>query len=235
MKKYLIPAILSVSLFISACGGEETTNTGTPSTDSTKTEEKPLEMPETIRYRDANAGFNFSYPSKIKVNGDKNTLGVSVKAVPVEMLDENEDGISIEDANASREAMPQGEFGVAETGAVAAEQYLQQIGDGENDWAQDFAVLTEGDPCEVIFERKLVFFKDGYRVAISVTGDKAALMAEFPDYFQTDDNNCGGGMVWKSEADQEKFYKYARTEAESGPAADWSDLYWDVMQSVEMK
>jgi len=110
---------------------------------------------------------------------------------------------SKEDILGDEQALKNGQFGMSPGFSVKESQKVVKIDSTLN--AKEFTTLGMYEVCDVLPTRTLIFFKNGYKVTVVLQAwavDK--ITSQLPQYFKTDEANCGNSPIWKN---QTQFYK----------------------------
>ncbi|MBP6993696.1 hypothetical protein KBB12_00450 [Candidatus Woesebacteria bacterium] len=177
--------------------------------------------PGWLTYENSETGFSFAYPSTIGFNDepqDANNINLTVN---VEKLADIPDELPM---NAGRlDALKDKERLAYGVGA-----------DVVNVGALRGAVSTtfvQFEVCSVMFVRTLTFYPGEYRVRLSLYGPKAQIMEEMPEYFKTDELNCGAEKVW--ELDQIPAFELKLQNGEGmGVAQQWYTLFDSIVKTI---
>jgi len=178
-------------------------------------------------YDNEAVGFSFAYPYSVALNSkEKNEDQLLFLKVSVDKIAglEGTMGYNEETALKNIEALKNGEYGEIVDIPFLASQKIQKLSGEIN--AQDFMVFGRFEICDVTLERKLVFYKNGYQVVITLYGDKERLLTTASEYFTTNPENCGEQLIWDFEK-QDDFYKFLSTTTDK-------DLrhFYDIFESI---
>lgn len=184
-------------------------------------------------YENEEAGLFFNYPSNIvlKEEGERyqnNELSLMIDIVEMDAI-EDLMGYDKESSLLNMEALANGEYGDKADFALEVSQKVRNLGDVN---AQEFMVLGRFEVCDVTFERKLMFFKDGQRYRITVRGNKDLIASTMPEYFEKNEENCADELIWNFEK-QEEFYKVLSEGKGSAEVQEWFDSFDKVIDTIK--
>ncbi len=195
-------------------------------------EAKPAEkeikqnIPNDIMFSSPQADFAFVYPqdkvilsSSPYLNAGRDKLALYVQISKIEDLE------NPEKATEEKEALEGGDFGKEDDFAYSPSKKVYEVG---NRKVKEYMVFSRNDICSATFERKAVFYNEGYRVEITLLGNKDKITKSMEKYFTRDRENCGQDPVWVP-GGQDSFYQ----EIISGEASEEARQWYDVFESVK--
>lgn len=142
-------------------------------------------------------------------------------------------GYDSHNARLSEEALKKGEYGPSIDKPVKGSEKVAKVGDG---YGKSFVTLGYFEVCDVVFLRKLIFYRNGYEIVVSVEGVKNDIISTMPEYFTTDAENCGDIKIWpfrdRSVNKQREFYQTVSTGGGSFPARQWYDMFERVIAGI---
>jgi hypothetical protein len=186
----------------------------------------------TKSYEDEKAGFSLQYPSGVSLNEtDKsNAFQLKIQVDDVQSV-EGDMGYGKETTMKNMSSLNKGEFGENVDWPVEESKKVIKIGDVN---AQEFMVLGGPDVCDVLFERKAYFFRNNYRVVITLEAPKDFFVDTLTQYFKTDKGDCGGGEIWGA-SEQKNFYQ----DLENGNAPEgiksWFGMFDQIINSIKFR
>jgi len=100
------------------------------------------------------------------------------------------------------ESLKNGQFG---SSIGFSEKQSQKVVKIDNSlYGKEFTILRQFEICDVLPTRTFIFFKNGYKVSVTLQAwavDK--IESELPQYFTTNQENCGDSLIWKNSS---QFY-----------------------------
>jgi len=100
------------------------------------------------------------------------------------------------------ESLKNGQFGFSPGFSLKQSQKVVKIDNSLN--GKEFTTLGMFEVCDVLPTRTLIFFKNGYKVSVVLQAWAVnKITSELPQYFKTDQENCGNTLIWKN---QNQFY-----------------------------
>ncbi|MFH1111610.1 MAG: hypothetical protein V1712_00900 [Patescibacteria group bacterium] len=186
-------------------------------------------------YEDKVAGFSLKYPADIilhKVNDSysQTNLELYIGSAKIDSLS-NPMGYDKETAMKVEQALRQGNYGESIDWPLDISKKVKNLGPIN---AQQFMVLSQLDSCSLRFERNLIFFNNSYEVTITLQGPKDIIISHNPQYFATDEENCGEETIWNFEK-QDQFYQDLAEGKLTGEAQKWFNLFDDIVNTIEIK
>ncbi|MFH0845929.1 MAG: hypothetical protein V1851_00815 [Patescibacteria group bacterium] len=181
----------------------------------------------TLVFSDENTGFSFNYPDYLifRTKGDTYDNNIFSLTVDIDDIDSlNYSGFDKEKINQTIVALKMGSYGNSPDQSLPKSEritYLKGMG------AQDFLVLSRSDVCDVVFERKLVFYKNNKRFVVTVNGPKDEIITSIPEHMTKDEENCGENSVWDIDL-QNKFYN----DLVAGFSSETAQKWFGAMDSI---
>jgi hypothetical protein len=164
-----------------------------------------------------------SYPYSSVDYGDL-SLSVSISAL------ETLKGTMKENALEERDALINGKPGPDTDFSFEPSKKIINIGDV---FVKDYLVLGRYDVCDVAFDRKAVFYNNGYQVQILLSADKEKIQENMGQYFIYDELNCLEEKVWDPDK-QDEFYDKLTTGQASESALEWYETFDDIMYLLQI-
>jgi len=245
MKKFIFLTILLISLVLTGCvlkndGVNEDEGRPVASDEQEEevvdteedTEEDPIASWET--YTDSNANFSLKYSSDIKLNPGEPPLELSLY-ITVEEVNSLPDEYPLNYGRLSAlediSALGRGEYGIDCDFAFDESKEVIKIGDK---YAKSFVVFGRFEVCSVTFERKAIFYNDGYRVILTLSGAKNEIKEGMSQYFKYDESNCGKFEIWDFDK-QDDFYNDLVNKDASSAAQNWYEFFDSIIETIEIK
>ncbi|MDD2731968.1 MAG: hypothetical protein PHI53_02105 [Candidatus Pacebacteria bacterium] len=141
-------------------------------------------------------------------------------------------GYTKEIALQDEESLKNGQFGYSPPFSLKASQKVVKIDD--KIWGKEFTTLGQIDICNVLPTRELIFFKNSYKIVVSLQAWAInKIKTELPQYFETNQESCGDSLIW---ANQNQFYNdlangiiSSETEAEI-----WYNTFDKIVSTIEL-
>ncbi|MCX6383127.1 MAG: DUF3298 domain-containing protein [Actinobacteria bacterium] len=194
--------------------------------------ENQADFQKPVSFISKEAGFSMDYPSDIVtfstnpyVNASGNDILLSVQINKIDELGEQTLGYDKATALKDQGELKNGQFGEDIDFPFEASKKVLKIKDI---YAKGFVVFRRLEVCDVVFERKLIFYNNGYQVVITLETGKDKIIQSMPDFFGIDKENCGDLLTWKRQdgkSSQDEFYKALVSKSASGMAQDWYDTF----------
>ena len=173
-------------------------------------------------YADPVVGFSLKYPKSVLLNDESEFPSQMVLSVVTEKLSDIPEDLPLmmgrKDALLEKAALEKGEEDVVKLGSVNGRLST---------------TYSRFEVCSVLFERTITFYQNEYRVKVTLLPPRAKLMAEMPDFFQVDPDNCGPNMMWN----QDKKLDFESTLAAHegvGVAQEWYDTFKTMVGTIQM-
>lgn len=188
------------------------------------------------------AGFSIEYPSDSTefctnpyVSASGSPMLLSIEISPLNEIDSQQtNGYDKETSLKDQEALKDGKFGESIDFSYAPSEQVIKIGDT---FGKDFMVLGRFNECDVLFERKLIFYNNGCRIILTLEMEKDEIIKSMPDFFGIDNENCGDALTWKRSGDensQDDFYNALSSKTASIIAQDWYNTFDLIVNSLKM-
>jgi hypothetical protein len=176
-------------------------------------------------HENSKAGFSLKFPHDV-ILGEN----LRIESEFVSSLGERPLGYTTENATNIRDSLATGEFGKNEIDwPLEDSKQVKSLGVLNG---QDFLVLGRFEVCDVTFERKLVFYSNDHQTIITLETPKEPIIAENPEIFTTDAENCFEEKIWNFDK-QVDFYK-SLSKGKSGEAAQaWFDTFDAIVETIE--
>lgn len=209
----------------------ETTPTPTPT--PPQFEEEIDETTGWTTYTDSAVGFTLKYPSKVVRKSssgearESNELSLTIFSRLVDELDFS-NGYDRETALEDRQALSEGNFGEAIDWPLEASKKVRKI---NNKYAKDFLVLIRFHIEDVAFERKLIFYNDGYQTVVTLFVAKDNVTSSMPQYFKTQETGEGEWSSWDLDRIDD-FYKALTEGKGSSVAQEWYDTFDKIVETI---
>lgn len=180
-------------------------------------------------YVDEKAKFSIKYPVNIALDKSFATsLSLSIRVEKVDSLINETMHYDKETALNDEKELAKGNYG---RGADFSLPISRKVRNLEIVNGQEFMVLSRFEVCDVTFERKLIFYRNDYRVLITLHGDRDNIVVDNPKYFKIDQVNCGNIKVWDYEK-SEQFYIDLERNTLTGDAQNWFNLFDDIINTM---
>ncbi len=184
------------------------------------------------------SGFFCEYPSKmLSLSNEaffpsnlRNMLFV-IEITKIEDIQEGTLGYDIETSRQDEKSLQQGDYGQEIDFAFAPSQKVLFL---EEATAKEFMVFSRFELCSVVFERKAIFYKNGYQFILTVAADPEEMIKGNPKYFILD-KDCGSMPIWVYEEEhssQEDFYRALTNQELSSFAQQWLEAYDFVISGI---
>ena len=137
-----------------------------------------------------------------------------------------------EDVLLDQQSLSDGEYGQDIDLALPASR---QVIDFDTWYAKQYMVLEDGDVCNLVFNRSLIFYAKGYqiRVSLSLNKDKQTQIVEQMPQFFISKPACGDQLVW-GENKQIDFYQTLATHQGSGLAQEWYSIFDRIISTIKL-
>ena len=208
-------------------------SSGTEANDNTGSQNTTPEPENNLMFLSSEANFAFvyshkdlalsSYPAQ---PGDYGDMSLSVSITGLEMLE----GDTRDKALDEREALENGDFGPDTDFSFEPSREVVER-NGIN--VKEFLVFGRYDVCDVAFDRKAVFYNNGYQVQITLCADKETITESMGQYFTYDEINCREEIVWDHEL-QDEFYEKLVSKQAASPALDWYKTFDEIMYLLQI-
>ncbi len=180
-------------------------------------------------YEDKEAGFSLKYPYTVTMDEKAGNLVLSIESIKIDELDYP--GFDKEEVLNDVQFLKDGQPGTNYFDwSLDASEKIRDLG-GLN--AQEFMVLARFEVCDVVFERQLLFYNNGYRVLITLREDKDNIIDNLPQYFEKNEENCGTDAIWNFEK-QEQFYQELVASKSFFTAQEWFNTFDKIVDTIEV-
>ena len=152
------------------------------------------------------------------------SLNVSIKAVDAL------EGVMRDTAIDEREALEKGDFGPDSSFSLEPSRKVINTGDV---FVKEFLVFGRYDICDVAFERRAVFYNNGYQVLITLLADKDKIAEGMEEYFTYDEVNCLEEKVWAPDG-KDDFYGQLVSGKAASTALEWYETFDDIMHLLQI-
>jgi hypothetical protein len=180
-------------------------------------------------YREPKSGMTFSYPPDILINAPTEGGNQTTLKVTAQKLNEIEDltmNYTAEQAYKDQQSLLKGEYGEQIDFALPESEEVFPVPGG---FGKRFLVLARFDICDVIFNRKAIFYRDNYQVTISYTGPDSLKLSE-SEYFKIEEERCGSFKMWR---EGHAFYPNLQSGQAFPEAQQWYDTFDTILMSIE--
>lgn len=183
-------------------------------------------------YEEPDAGFSIKHPHDISFNEQQDDLfGLYIETQKIDLL-EGTMGFDKQTALKNTESLKMGEYGQDVDWPLNESKKLRKISDNIN--AQEFMVLARFEVCNVVFERKLYFFNNDYQIVITLIGPRNEFINSAPEYFTTNQENCGNEKIWNMEK-QKLFFENLENNAGPEIIQNWFDVFNRIIGTITLQ
>jgi hypothetical protein len=185
-------------------------------------------------YENRDAGFTLRYPTDIRFLRDReavpsDAISLSIRSELINSLN-GPMGYTKDVAEGDSAALNRGEYGRGISWSVSSSKKVRNLGEING---QDFVVFGRFEVCDVTFERKLIFYSNGYQNEVTLHGNRDAIIPQNQRYFGKDPVNCGNQMVWQVK-ESSGLYADIVSGSASGEAQRWYNLFDEIVDSIEV-
>ncbi|PJE59970.1 MAG: hypothetical protein COU85_00770 [Candidatus Portnoybacteria bacterium CG10_big_fil_rev_8_21_14_0_10_44_7] len=182
-------------------------------------------------YEDAAAGFSVKYPANVSLAASDTTadLRLTVEATKIDNLDSPM--YSQAAALNNQAALALGQYGQDVDWPLNTSKKVASLDNGIN--AQEFMVLGRFEVCDVVFERRLLFFNHDSQIVITLRGPQAKIVAAMPEFFRTDPQNCFEEKIWDFDR-QAEFYQQLSAGQAPADAQEWFDAFDQIVKTIKI-
>ena len=159
-----------------------------------------------MSYEDSATRFSIKYPGDIEVNPEDRGAGLYINIGVIA----DPDG-------------PSFDFPVKGSEKNVGFKYVE---------GNIFMTLARFDVCDVTFERNLRIIKDNKQIDVVLKGDNEMLVANNPDYFELNEENCGDNLIWIFDKQVDFFEQLEKKEGEIETQA-WFDKFDKIVSSIQ--
>ena len=184
-----------------------------------------------LRYPADNVSFNNNYFVNAADTGT--LLVVEVKKLD-ELFHDETLGYDIETSMKDEASLREGNYGEDIDFAYEPSKKVVKINDI---YAKEFIVFGRYEICDVTFERKLIFYNNGYQVIITLAAEKDEVIKSMLEYFAYDSINCADKMVWQGlegKNTQDDFYNALNSDAVSKIVKNWLNSYSYIVENIQI-
>jgi len=179
-------------------------------------------------YDDDQSGFSIKYPHNVVFQENSNNLSLNIMTTKISELEYP--GFGKEEALKNLESLSGGSYGEEFDWPLGSSKKVTRVGSKN---AQDFMVLSRFEVCNVVFERRLIFYNNNYQIEITLRGDRDKIIESMPEYFKTDKENCQDERIWDFNKQNEFYFKLFQGKG-SVEAQDWFDTFDDIVKTIEL-
>lgn len=181
-------------------------------------------------YTDDAAGFTLKYPPNVGLEGQEDVEGLTLTIYSKWVEDYVFDGLDREDVIKDVMALSKGDFGASIDWPLEASRNVRRI---DNLYAKEFVVLIRFSTDDVAFDRKLIFYNNGYQVVIKLSGVKDDIISSMPSYFKTVEEAVyeSEQTVWDLEK-MDEFYQALVGGMGSAVAQEWYDAFDEIVGTL---
>jgi len=179
-------------------------------------------------YTNSMASFSVKYPGNAVLQGTlDDDLSISIVATQIDDLEYP--GFGKEEALKNIDALNKGEYGEEFDWPLESSKKVTKVGDSNG---QEFMVLGRFEVCDVVFERKLIFYNNDYQIEITLRGDKDKIVESMLSYFKVDNLNCQDEKIWDFDK-QDEFYQKLSQGQGSDISQYWFDSFDEIIKTIE--
>jgi len=177
---------------------------------------------------DDKAGFSVKYPQNAVFQGGlEDDLSFNITVTHIDDLEYP--GFGKEEALNNIEELNKGEYGEEFDWPLKLSKKVIRVG---NKNMQGFMVLGRFEVCDVVFERRLIFYNNNYQIEITLRGDKDKIVESMSQYFKIDNLNCQDDKIWDFDK-QNEFYQNLSDGKGSVVAQEWFDSFDEMVKTIE--
>ena len=186
-------------------------------------------------YESEDAGFSLKYPHNIILNAgnvDRNSdqYSLSINVDNVDSL-EGTMGYNEETALKNIAFLEKGEYGEGVDFSLSNSEKVRNLGKVN---AQEFAVLSRFEICDVAFEKKLYFFNNHHQIVITLYAPRPLFFDNLSDYLTVNESNCGQEKIWDMENNKpEQFYSDLEDEKMPENIQTWYSTFNKVIDTIK--
>ena len=174
------------------------------------------------------ANFIIKYPDNVTLKNDGN-IQLMIESEKIDDLEYP--GFNKNKVLATANSLKKGEYGGEFDWPIIYSKKVRNLGEVN---AQEFMVLSRFEVCDITIERKALFFVNGYRVIITVKGDKNSIVESMPDFFEKNEENCQDNPVWNFNR-FDSFVNDLKLGKGSESAQEWYESFDKIMNTIEFK
>jgi hypothetical protein len=195
-----------------------------------------------IGFFDDETGFLLNYPSDIIsfsnnyfVNAADTGILLAIEIKKIDELFHDEPlGYDIETSIKDEATLKEGNYGEDIDFAYEPSKKVVQIKDI---YAKEFMVFGRYEICDTVFERKLIFYNNGYQVIMTLAAQKDEVIKSMPEYFVYDSINCSEELVWQRNEGknaQDDFYNAMNSGTVSKIIRNWLNSYSYIVENFQI-
>jgi|GEM_PF-5225451 hypothetical protein len=217
----LLVIVLGIAVFALSKRVNETSST--QDTDISESQsDKKIDTSNWKTYSDPKIGFSFKYPDTVLINDESGNTDKLILYVSSEKLSDIPDVLPLRmgrlDLLEERDRLTKGEGeGLIKIGGL---------------YGQTSTILSQFEVCSVIFSKNMTFYPGAYHVRLSLSGPKNEIMADMPDFFTTDPENCGTSKTWNFDR-MSVFESTLADNKGAGMGQTWYNTFYDILDTLE--
>lgn len=182
-----------------------------------------IDTSDWLTYQDTTVGFSFKYPGELIINEDANDEQQTLLRVEVQKVSDIPEDLPL---------LMGRKYVLAEKDRLAKGEgdAIVQLGSINGLLTTD---LSQFEVCSTFFARKLSFYPGEYQTKITLSGPKAQIIADMPNFFHLDSANCGTALVW----DRNKIGEFESVLANhqgNGSGQKWYDTFTAIVNTVQV-
>ena len=183
-------------------------------------------------YENQEAGFSVKFPHDISFRGNETDgFNLVINERRIDSMTEEPLNYTKENALSDQESLKNGDYGNGVDWPVEVSKKVKNLGLVN---AQDFMVLGRFEICDVVFQRKLVFYHNDHLIDFTFSGPMEQIRASMPESFEYHEENCGTMMIWKGD-EKARFYNKLASEQGSEFAQEWFDTFDEIVETIEFR
>jgi len=176
------------------------------------------------------AGFSLKYPYNVVLDGNEGNLSLAIEVVKIDDLDYPgfDKAEVLKDVQALKDNKLTENSG--QYWGLPLSEKIRNLGELNG---QEMMVLSRFEVCNVTFERKLLFYHNGYQVVLTLEETKSNIVDNSPQYFELNEENCGIEAIWDFEK-QDQFYNDLVAGGSFFTAQEWFDTFDKIIDTIEI-
>ncbi len=183
-------------------------------------------------YDNPEVGISFNYPPEVILLEDDTVIDSEQIYLDIDIREIGQQDIptdlDYDKAMENIQELSGGDFGTAYGFAFEDSQQVRSVGFL---FAQDYLVLARFEVCDVALERKLRFYFNNKQITLTLFGPVDSLKQTMPQYFITDQANCGDEKMWDFEK-QNDFYQTLINGEGSSTVQGWFDAFDAIAEEI---
>jgi len=179
-------------------------------------------------YDDKKAGFSLKYPHNVVMVDKVGNLSLTIESVKIDDLDFP--SFNKEEVLEDIQSLKNGQYGEEYDWPLGVSKKVRDLGEVNG---QEFMVLSRFEVCDVVFERKLLFYNNDYRILITLKEIKSNIVDNLSKYFEINEENCGVEAIWNFEK-QDQFYLDLVGGKSFFTAQEWFDTFDKIVDTIEI-